>query len=101
MSSAVSHSLLVSRPTRLSRFLVVSVVGHVAVVAAALLYANFTSAPKLNLDQKPINASLVRLGKPRDPKLLPRKEVAQPPPKEVVAKPTPTPPAETPAPSPA
>ncbi|RKG59283.1 energy transducer TonB, partial [Corallococcus sp. CA054B] len=90
MSSAVSHSLLVSRPTRLSRFLVVSVVGHVAVVAAALFYAGFTSAPKVNLDQKPINASLVRLGKPRDPKLLPRKEVAQPPPKEVVAKPTPT-----------
>ncbi|RKG73601.1 TonB family protein [Corallococcus exercitus] len=101
MSSAVTHSLLVTRPTRLSRFVVFSVGGHVAVLAAALLYARFTSAPKLDLDQKPINASLVRLGKPRDPKLLPRKEVAQPPPKEVVAKPTPTPPADAPAPSPA
>jgi TonB family protein len=101
MSSAVNHSLLVSQPTRLSRFVVFSVGAHVAVLAAALLYARFTAAPKVVLDQKPINASLVRLGKPRDPKLLPRKEVAQPPPKEVVAKPTPTPPAEAPAPSPA
>ncbi|RKG80589.1 energy transducer TonB, partial [Corallococcus terminator] len=85
MDSALTHSLLVARPTKLSRFVVFSVGGHLAVLVAAILYARFTATPKVDLDTKPINASLVRLGKPRDPKLLPRKEQAQPPPKEVAA----------------
>ncbi|MFP2932087.1 energy transducer TonB, partial [Pyxidicoccus sp. 3LG] len=83
--SAVSHSLLVTRPTRLSRFVVFSVVGHIAVLLAAVLYARFNAAPKVDLNAKPINATLVRLGKPRDPKLLPRKEQPPPPPKQVDA----------------
>ena len=100
MDSAVTHSLLVARPTKLSRFVVFSVGAHIAVLVAGILYARLTSTPKMDLDQKPINASLVRLGKPRDPKLLPRKEQAQPPPKEVAAKPVPTPPSQEPVPAP-
>jgi TonB family protein len=83
--SAVAHSLLVSRPTRLSRFVGASVVGHIAVLVAAVLYARFTSGPKVDLEAQPIRASLVRLGKPRDSKLLPRKEQPPPPPKQVDA----------------
>lgn len=98
--STVGHSLLVSRPTRLSRFVVASVVGHLALLLAAVLYARFSSGPKLDMDAKPIRASLVRLGKPRDPKLLPRKEQPPPPPKQVDA-PKPPPDAPAPAPTPA
>lgn len=100
MDSAVSHSLLVTRPSRLSRFVVASVVGHIALLLAAVLYARFNAGPKLDLDAKPIKASLVRLGKPRDSKLLPRKEQPPPPPKQVDA-PKPPPDAPAPAPSPA
>jgi len=83
--SAVTYSLLAPRPTRLSRFALVSVVGHVVLLLAAVLYARFNAGPKVDLDAKPIRASLVRLGKPRDPKLLPRKEQLPPPPKQVDA----------------
>jgi outer membrane biosynthesis protein TonB len=86
---AVGNSLLVARPMRVGRFLVFSVVGHVGVLAAGLLYARLTAGPAVDLDAKPIRASLVRLGKPRDSKLLPRKEQPPPPPKEVKA-PSPT-----------
>lgn len=98
MHSAVGHSLLVTRSTKLSRFMVASVVGHIAVLLAAVLYARFTAGPKVDLEAPPIRASLVRLGKPRDPKLLPRKEQPPPPPKEVVA-PKPAPEAPPPPPS--
>jgi TonB family protein len=83
--SAVAHSLLVSRPTRLSRFVGASVVGHIAVLLAAVLYARFNAGPTVDLDAQPIRATLVRLGKPRDSKLLPRKEQLPPPPKQVDA----------------
>ncbi|WP_426754226.1 energy transducer TonB [Myxococcus sp. Y35] len=98
--SAVSHSLLVTRSTRMSRFVVVSVVGHVLVLVAAIAYARFSSGPKVDLDAKPIRATLVRLGKPRDSKLLPRKEQLPPPPKKVEA-PKPAPEAPPPPPTPA
>ncbi|GHG64373.1 energy transducer TonB [Comamonas sp. JC664] len=98
--SAVSHSLLVTRPTRLSRFVVVSVVGHVLVLVAAIAYARYSATPKVDLDTKPIRATLVRLGKPRDSKLLPRKEQLPPPPKKVDA-PKPVPDAPPPPPTPA
>jgi protein TonB len=100
MDSAVSHSLLVTRPTRLSRFMVASVVGHIVLLLTAVLYARLSSGPKMDLNARPIQASLVRLGKPRDPKLLPRKEQLPPPPKQVDA-PKPPPDAPAPAPSPA
>ncbi|MCE9667396.1 TonB family protein [Myxococcus stipitatus] len=92
MHSAVSHSLLVTRSTRMSRFVVASVVGHVVLLVAAILYARFSGGPKVDMNAQPIRATLVRLGKPRDAKLLPRKEQLPPPPKEVNApKPAPEP----------
>ena len=96
MHNAVNHSLLVSKPSRLGRFVTLSLVGHGLVLLAVGLYATFFSAPRVQLDQKPIRASLVRLGKPRDEKLLPRKEEPPPPPPKQVeaapAPPTPAPP---------
>src|SRR5262245_41539467 len=97
MHPAVTHSLLVTRPSRLSRFLLFSVGGHVAVLVVAVLYARAMSGPKVDLNQQPIKASRVRLGTPRAPKLLPRKEQAPPPPKQVDAKPMATPDAPAPA----
>ena len=98
MHPAVNQSLLVPRRSRLGRFLVLSLVGHGLVLLAVGLYATFFSGPRVRLDQKPIRATLVRLGKPRDEKLLPRKEQPPPPPKEVKAPPAPPPPTEAPKP---
>jgi TonB family protein len=93
-----NYSLLAPRRSRLGRFLVVSLVAHGVVLLAVGLYATFFSGPRVQLDQKPIRATLVRLGKPRDEKLLPRKEQPRPPPpKKVEATPTPTPPTPEPA----
>ncbi len=92
----LGQSLLVSRPSPVGRFVAFSVGGHVAVLLIALVYARFNAGPRVDLDAKPIRASLVRLGKPRDPKLLPRKEQLPPPPKEVKAPATPPTPAPTP-----
>ena len=87
-------SLLADRPSPLPLFVGLSVVGHVVAVAAWLVLGWVFAGPRLELDQKPIKASLVRLGKPRDEKLLPKKEEPPPPPppkKEEVAVPAPTP----------
>ena len=93
---SAQQSLLASRPSRLGRFITFSLVGHAGVLLAVGLYTTFFAAPPLVLDQKPIRATLVRLGKPRDEKLLPRKEEPPPPPpkkvEEAPAPPTPTPP---------
>ncbi|MFY0529319.1 energy transducer TonB [Archangium gephyra] len=98
MHPAVNSSLLAPRSSRLGRFLTVSLVGHALILLAVGLYNAFVEGPKVELDQKPIRATLVRLGKPRDEKLLPRKEQPPPPPpKKVEAPPTPTPPAPEPA----
>ena len=98
MHPAVNHSLLAQRSSRLGRFLTVSLVGHALILLAVGLYNAFVEGPQVNLDQKPIRATLVRLGKPRDEKLLPRKEQPPPPPpKKVEAPPTPTAPAPEPA----
>jgi len=101
-ASAPPLPSLLNRPrSRLSAFVVGSVAFHVAIVAAAVWLSTAERAPKLDLDQKPVKATLVRLGKPRDPSMLPRKEPkAPPPPKEVKApEPPPTQPAP-PAPAP-
>lgn len=96
MHPAVSQSLLVSRRSRLGLYLGASVAGHVVVLLVVALYARFTDGPRVDLSQKPIRATLVRLGKPRDAKLLPRKEQPPPPPPKKVeappAPPTPAPP---------
>ncbi|WNG34553.1 TonB C-terminal domain-containing protein [Archangium violaceum] len=92
MHPAYNQSLLAPRRTRLGRFLTVSLVGHALVLVAVGLYTTFVEGPRVQLDQKPIRATLVRLGKPRDEKLLPRKEQPPPPPpKKVDAAPSPTP----------
>src|SRR5687767_4314420 len=87
------QSALVRRPApQLRTFFVWSVGAHAAVLGAALLFSAWTGSPRLNLEQKPIKASLVRRGKPRDEKLLPRIEEPPPPPKvESPAPPVPVP----------
>jgi TonB family protein len=93
---AVTQSMLVARPSRLGLFLGVSVAGHGLLVVLGLIYSFLTAGPKVDPNIPVIKASLVRLGKPRDPKLLPRKEEPPPPPKEVKA--PPAPPSEAPKP---
>lgn len=82
----MADSLLRPRPSRLMPFLVASVVGHAGVITLALVFSWLFGSSISNLDQKPITASLVRLGKPRDDKMLPRKE-EEPPPAPVQEKP--------------
>jgi TonB family protein len=87
-------SLLDDRPSALPLFVAGSVVGHGLAIAAWLILGWAFAGPKVDLEQTPIKASLVRLGKPRDEKLLPRKEEEAPPPAqkvEEVAAPTPAP----------
>jgi TonB family protein len=97
MHPAVSHSLLVSRPSPVRRFLVASLLAHAVLVVSGLIYNTLVTGPSLPLDAKPITATLVRKGKPRDKALLPRKEQLPPPPKKVEA--PPVPPAPTPEPA--
>ncbi len=93
------QTLLLSRPPKaLGLFVGVSVGLHVAVVVLGVLLGKFDRSPTRVIDQTPIKASLVRLGKERDQKLLPRIEKAAPPPKEVKAPPQPPTPAPTPPP---
>ncbi|MDY7228485.1 TonB family protein [Hyalangium rubrum] len=93
---AVSQSMLAARPSRMGLFLGVSVGGHAMLVVLGALYSFLTSGPKVDPNPPVIRATLVRQGKPRDQKLLPRKEELPPPPKEVKA--PPAPPTPTPAP---
>jgi TonB family protein len=86
---AVSQSMLVARPSRLSLFLGVSVAGHGLLLVVGLVYSALTAGPKVDPNIPVIKATLVRQGKPRDEKLLPRKEQPPPPPKEVKAPPAP------------
>lgn len=81
MTAPLASALAPKLPP-VSPFLAISVCGHVVVVGV-ILALNWVLAPKLvDLDQKPITASLVRLGHKRDEKLLPRKEEEAPPPPE-------------------
>jgi TonB family protein len=88
--------MLAARPSRMGLFLGVSIAGHALLVVLGLLYSYVTSGPKVDPNPPVIRATLVRQGKPRDQKLLPRKEELPPPPKEVKAPPAPP----TPAPAP-
>ncbi len=94
MTAARAASLLDDRPSALPVFIGVSVVGHVLAVVVWLVASWLIAGPKVELEQKPIKASLVRLGKKRDDKLLPRMEAEAPPPKpkvEQVTVPAPVP----------
>lgn len=86
-------SSLHPRPTQMGPFLAISVAGHVVVVVLFLVLSWVLSGPRINLEQTPIKASLVRLGKPRDDKLLPRKDEPPAPPTPPEPTPTPAPPA--------
>ena len=102
--SPIDYSLLVPRKTRISAFVVISVLLHVAVAGAGLWLSMQERSPRIDLDAKPIKASLVRLGKERDETFLPRKEPKPPPPPKEVKAPEPTPVAAAepvPAPKPA
>ncbi len=85
MQPSATQSLLSRPATPAMPYVLVSIGLHAAVVVAAILWGMFGRSAPVNLDQKPIKASLVRLGKPRDQKLLPRKEELPPPPKKVDA----------------
>ena len=100
---ATPVSLLARRPEGpLLKFLFWSAVVHAALFSLALVWAKLHEEPAIDLDQKPIRATLVRRGTPRDEKLLPRIEQPPPPPMEQKApEPAPVPePARPTAPSP-
>lgn len=78
--NARSESLLQPRPTPLKGFLALSVAAHLVFPVLLTVIGWLISPPKVALDPQPIKASLVRLGKKRDEKLLPRKDEPPPPP---------------------
>jgi TonB family protein len=91
VSASAPTSLLAAPPQPLGRFLVPSVLVHAVLLGLVLGYGALTARPMLDVDQEPIRATLVRLGTPRDEKLLPRIEELPPPPKEQAPPPAPAP----------
>jgi len=86
VASIAPVSLLARRPeATLLKFLFWSALVHAALFSIALVYAKMHEEPAIDLDQKPIKATLVRQGTPRDEKLLPRIEQPPPPPVEQTA----------------
>ncbi len=90
MTTTAYQSPLANRPSPMLPFVVGSIVAHVLIVAFVLVLQWVMDKPRVDLDQKPITASLVRKGKKRDEQLLPRKEESAPPP-ETAKVPIPTP----------
>lgn len=78
--TARTESLLQPRPTPIVGFVAISIAAHLVFPVLLTIIGWLISPPKITLDQQPIKASLVRLGKKRDDKLLPRKEEPPPPP---------------------
>jgi TonB family protein len=89
---------LAVRPSKMTPFMVFSVGFHGSLILVGAVLSWVLDAPRIDLDQKPIMASIVRQGKKRDEKLLPRKEEAPPP--EVAKVPIPTPDVKAPPPKP-
>ena len=83
MQPGAAQSLLVSKPDPLGPFLLGSMLLHAAALGAVLGLSYLRLPPPIDLNQKPITATLVRLGKPRDPNLLPIKQEAPPPPQKL------------------
>ena len=109
VASTAPVSLLARRPDGpLVKFLFWSALVHVVLASMAIVWAKLHEDPTIDLDQKPIKATLVRQGTQRDEKLLPRIEQPPPPPVEQKApEPAPVPepprtvaPAPLPAPAP-
>lgn len=96
MASTHVPSLFHRRPMPWAKFIALSAALHGLVLSLFVLLALFRdNKPRVDLNQKPITASLVRLGKERDQKLLPRLEEELPPPvPEPEAPPPPPPPSE-------
>ena len=74
--------------------MVVSVVAHVVLFGAYIAWPDSHTA-RVDLDEAIIKTRLVKLGKPRDEKLLPRMPTAPPPPTDTKPQPTIEPPKET------
>jgi TonB family protein len=92
VASVAPVSLLVRRPEGTLKFLFWSAVVHAVLFSLALAWAKLHEEAAIDLDQKPIKATLVRQGTPREEKLLPRIEQPPPPPMEQKApEPAPTP----------
>lgn len=90
MTTTPYQSLLANRPSMMTPFIIASVAGHAAIVVVLLVVQWVMDKPRVDLDQKPIIATLVKQGKKREETLLPRKEPeAPPPPQEKVPIPTP------------
>lgn len=68
-----------SRRLPVSSGVAVSLAAH-AVAIGAFFVVSLLEPPRLAIEQKPISAKLIRLGQKRDERLLPRKDVAAPPP---------------------
>ena len=94
-ASVLAQSPLFGRRERLWPLVVVSVLAHAAVIAAALLHK---PSAQIDLEQRPIVAKLVRLGEKRPQQFLPRKEEAAPPPAAAVPVPVPAQKPQPPAP---
>src|SRR5216684_2273375 len=99
MHPAVAQSLLIGKPLRIRRFLLASLIAHFALFGAIATASYLHFGPAIDLNQQPIKASLIRLGKPRDPKLLPRIEEPPPEVEQKTAAPEPPKPAEPPPPA--
>ena len=90
IGSTSYQSLLANRPSALGRFMIASIGFHAAIVVVLLVLQWVIDKPRVDLDQKPIMATLVKQGKKREETLLPRKEPEAPPPPEAKI-PIPTP----------
>jgi outer membrane biosynthesis protein TonB len=64
-----------------------SLLAHALIIVGAVLLTR-SSSPRLDISQKPVQARLVRLGKPRDKNLMPRLPTAQPSADPASARPT-------------
>lgn len=84
MHPAVLQSQFIRRPAAIAPFLWLSIAGHALLMTLIVAHGYLARGPTLDLEQKPIRATLVRKGKPRDERLLPRKEELPPPPRESI-----------------
>lgn len=82
MHPAVAQSLFVKKRESLGPYFLFSLLIHSVFLTLTVAINFLQKPPPLDLDQKPIRATLVRKGKPRDEKLLPRKEELPAPPKQ-------------------
>lgn len=92
-------SLLTGPGTRVGPFVAVSLVLHLLALGV-MVGVNTWGRPKLKLDDNVVKTRLVKLGKKRDDKLLPRLERKKDKPKPAKKAPAPKPEAKPPAPKP-